>query len=66
MNYKEATLQDVPRIVATIQALRSLSPNVHTTKTQTNILRALPEEVLAEVAYQLNLEMADKLSGVTR
>jgi len=63
MNYSEATLQDVPRIVATIQALRSLSPNVHTTKTQTNILRALPEEVLAEVAYQLNPGLAERLSG---
>lgn len=54
MNYSEATLTDVPQIVNSILALRDLSKvHVITEKTQSAILRQLPNDVLVAVAVGL-------------
>jgi hypothetical protein len=55
-DYSQATLADVPAIVETIQALREVGRRTETktTKTQSNILRVLPADVLCAVALKLN------------
>lgn len=56
-NYSEATLADVPQIVNSILALRDLSKvHVITEKTQSAILRQLPNDVLVAVAVGLKAE----------
>jgi len=53
-NYSQATLADVPQIVNSILALRDLSKvHVITEKTQSAILRQLPNDVLVAVAVGL-------------
>jgi hypothetical protein len=53
-NYSQSTLSDVPQIVYTILALRDMDKyRVITTKSQADILRQLPSDVLVAVAVEL-------------
>jgi hypothetical protein len=60
MNYTQATLADVDEIVKVIKALRELArkSKVQTVRTQSNILRLIPAEVLCEVALKLDVPRA--------
>jgi hypothetical protein len=56
---------DVDSVVERITALRELTKatGTQTTRTQNEILRALPDDVLAEVAVRLKREAVTKVGG---
>ena len=66
-DYSKATLQDVAEIVETVRALRTLHAESHvqTKRTQSQILRQLPPDVLVAVARELAPSLTAVLSGET-
>lgn len=55
-DYSHATMADVGEIVRLIRSLRDLARKSHvmTSRTQSQILRTVPADVLCEVALQLD------------
>ncbi len=60
-DYSKATLADVNEIVRTVQALREVArkSKVQTVRTQSQILRSIPADVLCEVAVLLAEEKVE-------